>query len=98
MVLHEVLVGPEYTGGFHGTTSLWTQNTLHHDPSFHVEGPAIIANPVVDRDLVYAIASLVDRDVAISAEYYQILVFVIAIVADSTLGILLDYEASFVCT
>ena len=38
------------------------------------------------------------RDVAIAAEHDEIFVLVIAIVADSTLSVFLDYKTPFVCT
>ena len=96
MIPHEVLIRSEYTCGLHSTSSFRTKNTLHHNASPHIEGPAVVTDPVIHRYLIDSIALLVDWDVAVAAEDNQVLIFVVSIITDGTLGIFLDHQASLV--
>lgn len=98
VVPHEVLVGPENAGGLHGSAAFRTQDALGHDSARHVEGPAIVADPVIVGNLVDAITSLVHWNITSSTEDNLVLVFVVAIVADSALGILLHDKPALVGT
>lgn len=98
MVIHVVLISPKDTCWLHSSTSLGAKNAFDHDASAHVESPAIIADPVVVRNLVYAVTPLVNRDIASTAKDNKILVLVVSIVANGALGVFLDNQPSLMCT
>lgn len=98
VVVHEVLVSAEDAGRLHRAASLWAQDALDHDTSAHVERVAVVAQPVLFRNFVYTVASLMDRDIASSAEDNQVFVLVVAVVADGALGVFLDDKATLVGT
>lgn len=85
-----VLPGPEDARGLHGSSLLGAEDALHHYASLHIERPAVVADPVVVWNFVDAIAFLVYRYVAIAAKNDKIFVLVVSVVADGTLGVLLD--------
>ena len=96
VVAHVVLIGAEDAGRLHGATTLWAQDALDHDAAAHVEGPAIVADPVVVGDFVDAVAALVHRNVASPAEDDQVFVLVVTVVADGALSVFLDDKAALV--
>ena len=96
VVAHVVLIGAEDAGRLHGATTLWAQDALDHDAAAHVEGPAIVADPVVIGDFVDAVAALVNRNVACPAEDDQVFVLVVTVIADGALSVFLDDEAALV--
>jgi len=96
VVPHEVFVSAEDAGGFHGAAALGTQYAPGHDASRHVKGTAVVADPVVVRNLVDAIAFLVHWYIASSAEDNLVLVLVVAVVADGALRVLLNDKAALV--
>ena len=49
-VIIVLLVAPEYVSGLHCTTSLWTQEALHHLASLEPKDCAVVADPVDLRD------------------------------------------------
>ena len=71
-----------------------TEDALDHDAAAEVKGPAIVAKPFILGNLVNAIASLVDGDIASSTEDDQIFVLIVAIVADGALSVLLHDQAA----
>ena len=91
VVAHVLLLSAEYASWLHGAASLWAEKALDHYSSAHVESPTVVANPIVVWNFINSIASLVHRNVASSTKYNQILVFVVAVVADGTLGVLLNH-------
>jgi hypothetical protein len=98
VVIHVVLVRPKDASWLHSSAALGAENTLDHDASTHVKRPAIITDPVVVWNLVNAVAPLVNWDIASTAEDNKVLILIVPVVADGTLGILLHYEPSLVCT
>lgn len=98
VVVHVVLKGAEDARRLHCSAPLRTKDALHHNASPHIEHLAIVADPVVVWDLVDSVAPLVHWNVASSTEDYEVLIFVIAIVANGTLGVLLHDQASLVGT
>ena len=98
VVALEVFLWCENTGWFHGTAHFWAEEAFHAEPSLHREGPAIVADPVIVGDNIDAVATLVDRNVAVATKYNQILILVVAIVTDCTLGVFLDSKASLLGT
>lgn len=78
----EFFLGSEDICGFHGSSLLAAEKTLDHESLLHAEDVAIVANPVSLRQLVNAIASLMDGDVAVAAKHNQVLVFIVPVVAD----------------
>lgn len=96
MVVHVVLKSAEDAGRLHCTTSLGAEDALDHDSTAHVEGPAVVADPVVVWDFIYTVTPLVNWDVASSTKDNQIFVLVVSVVADRALGVLLDHETSLV--
>ena len=97
-IVHVVLKRAEDACRLHRTTALRAEDALDHDAAAHIEGPAVVANPVIVGDFIYAVAALVHRDVASSTEDNEVLVFIVAIVADGALGVLLHNEAALVRT
>ena len=91
-----VLPRPEDACRLHGSTLLGAKDAFHLNASLHIESPTVVANPIVIWDFVDAVAFLVYGYVAIAAKYDQIFVLVVSIVADGTLGVLLDNEATLV--
>lgn len=98
MVPHEVLIRAENARGLHRTAALRAQDALDHDAPTHVERPAIVANPVVVGNFVDTIAPLVHWNIASSTKDDQVLILVVAVVADGTLGVFLDDKASLMGT
>ena len=98
MVAHVLLMSAEYACGLHCAASLGTEDALDHDSSPHVKGPTVVANPIIVRNFVDTIASLVHRDVASSTKDNEIFILVISVVTDSTLSVLLDNQATLVRT
>ena len=98
MVPHVVLMGAEYARGLHRSSLLRAQDALDHYATAHVESPAIVADPIVVRNLIDAVAPLMNRDVASSTKDNQVFILIIPIVADGTLSIFLHNEASLVRT
>ena len=96
MIPHEVLICAEYARGLHRSSLLRAQDALDHDATAHVESPAIVANPIVVRNLIDAVAPLMNRDVASSTKDNQVLILIIPIIADGTLCVFLHNEASLV--
>ena len=68
VVLHEVLMSREDARRLHGSSSLGAKYALHLEPSFKIEGQTVVADPVNLRNLIDAIAFLVDWDVAVATE------------------------------
>ena len=62
-----------------------------------MEGPAVIADPVVIWDLVDTVAPLMHWYIASSTKEDQVFVLVVAVVADGALSVFLDDEAPLVC-
>jgi len=98
VVPHELLISAEDASGLHGSATLRTKNALNHDAAAHIESPAIVADPVIVRYFVDAIASLMDRNVASSTKDDEILILIVTVVADGALGIFLYDKASLVRT
>jgi len=98
VIIHVVFVRPKDAGWLHSSATLGAENALNHDASAHVKRPAIIADPVVVRNLVYAVAPLVNWDIASTAEDDQVLILIVPVVADGALGILLHHQSSLVRT
>ena len=91
VIAHEVLVSAEDACGFHCSSTLWTKDALDLDSTSHVKGETIVTDPVCFWDFVDSIATLVNRDIASSTKHNQVLIFVVAIVADSALSVLLNH-------
>ena len=91
VVAHKVLVSAENACGFHCSSTLWTENALDLDATSHVEGETIVTDPVCFWDFVDSVATLVNGDIASSTKHDQVLIFVVAIVADSALSVLLNH-------
>ena len=98
VVPHEVLIRAEDACGLHCAAALRAQDALDHDAATHVERPAIVANPVVVGNFVDTIAPLVHWNIASSTKDDKVLILVVAVVADGTLGIFLDDKASLMGT
>lgn len=92
-----MLIRTEDASGLHSTASLWTEDASDLETTFEGETTTVVADPVIFRHNVDAITLLVDRNVAYATEDNQILVFVVAVIADGALGILLYDETSLVC-
>lgn len=93
-----MLVCAKEVGRLHRTASLRAQEALDHDSTTQIESPTIVADPVVVRNFINSIATLVDRYIASSTENNQVFVFVVAIIAYCTLRILLNYKSTLVGT
>lgn len=59
---------------------------------------AVVADPICLWYFVNTIALLMNRNVTYAAEYNKILVLIVTIVANCTLGILLYNQTSFMST
>jgi hypothetical protein len=59
---------------------------------------AVVADPICFWDFINTITLLMDWNVAHTTKHNQILVFIVAVVADCTLSIFLDNKPSFVGT
>ena len=94
MVPHVVLMGAEYARRLHRSAFFRAQDALDHDATAHVESPAIVADPIVVRNLIYTVAPLMNRNVASSTKDNQVFILIIPIVADGTLSIFLHNKAS----
>ena len=68
MVKHELFLSTENASGFHGSSALWAKYTLGHDTSAHVEDCTVVAVPIIVRDSINTVASLMNRDVASATE------------------------------
>lgn len=91
-----VLSWCEYIGGFHSAAFFRAQQASDHKASLEAENLAVIADPITFRQLLDAVAGLMDWDVAVAAEDYHVFVFVVAVVTDSTLSIILSLDSSHV--
>ena len=87
-----MLCSPEDACWFHRASSFRAEDTLHHHSPLHLKKLAVIANPTFVWKLIDAVALLVNRDIAHVAEDNQVLIFIVAIVADGALGVLLHYQ------
>ena len=98
VITHEVLVGSEQVGRLHSTASLRAQDAFHHYAPTQIESPAIVADPVVVGNFINTITPLMYRDIASSTKDNQVLIFIVAIIANCTLGVLLDHKSTLVST
>jgi hypothetical protein len=98
VIIHVVLICSKDAGWLHSTSSLGAKYAFDHNTSAHVKRPTIVADPVVIRNLVYAVAPLVNRDIAGTTEDDKVLVLVVSVVANGTLGVFLHYESSLMRT
>jgi len=64
-----VLLGREYACWLHSPSALGAENAPDVKTPPERETAAVIANPIVFRHLVYAIAFLVNRDVTHTAKH-----------------------------
>ena len=75
---------------FHCSTKAGAEHTLDEKASFHLKDIAVVANPVIFRHFINAIAVLVYRDHTGPAEHNFIsLLFIFSTVTDSASGVFL---------
>lgn len=92
-----IVVQSKYIGGFHSTTLLWAEGALEHEASLQAIDMTVVADPVFFWDLLYPVATLVDRDVAQAAKNNHVFVLIVAVVTYNALCVLLGSDSSGVC-
>jgi len=76
--------------GLHRSSFFRAQQAGQHEASFETKQSAVIADPVFLRKLLYAIATLVDGDVAVSTKNNHVFIFIVATITYDTLSIFLS--------
>jgi len=82
----------------HCTTFLWTKHTVYHKSFFKTKYVTVIAKPISFWKLLYSIAALMDWNIAVSTENYQVLIFIVTAITDHALCIFLSNKCPFMHT
>jgi len=90
MLPKRIVIRSTNVSGLHSSALFGAKYAVHHQPSAKTENLAIVANPVLVRELFNTVATLVNRDVAKAAENDHVFVFIVSTITYYALCVLLS--------